>query len=393
MTEKQFVRSSFEEALASLRKIDTTEGLYADGFYAGPTPEELEEIYSKGFLGVNPDNITVEEKQECKDFMASMPALYEIFPWAKGIGKGKVNAPYLATLKFAPTWGGDEAQTRGSCVSHGCVNAAEIDHGNDALHGETEWKGRLVKEALYRARGYNTDGWYCEAAAKYIGPNGKGGLLYRKSYEGPNGESVDFSNFSSQTEQWAGPGKSGVPAWLEEQAKKNSVKWVIPITTMEEYRDALAIGFGINVCSGYGYSKTTDEFGVASKSGSWAHAMAHAACIDTDWASKKYGNMLGLIIQSWGRWNKQNGKPEGAPAMPVGSFYVTGNNVAGMLKGGDSFALCGLWGFERVDWEAFTPVMLRDHFKQSDVSDYYKARQEKAAEEVVKSLDEGFMAL
>ncbi|MCA9179357.1 MAG: hypothetical protein KDB14_33095 [Planctomycetales bacterium] len=389
MAKKRFTGVDFRDALIKLRGVEhvgTVES--ADDFLTAPTPEELHAIYSDGFIGASPDFITFEERNEVKDYLASMPRLYDVFPWARGIGKGKLNAPFLACLHFSPSWGGDEAQTRGSCVSHSNTNAAEIDHANDALHGETVYKGRMCKENIYRARGYNGDGWYCSPAAKYVGPGGQGGFLVRDRYESPTGEVVDLSEFSRATENWAGQGSRGCPEWLEAIARRNQCKWIIPINSMEEYRDSMALGFGVSVCSGYGYSSETDSSGVARQTGSWAHAMAHACCDDTPWANQKYGGMLGLIIQSWARWNRQNGKFDGLPSMPVGSFGARGNDVAKMIRS-DSFALAGLYGWERIGWEAFDVTALTDHLQSSDVQDFYKARQERSAEFATKCRDEG----
>lgn len=393
---KEFVGVDFVDALKQVRGGEAGfQAVGPDQFYAAPTPAELLEIYSKGFQGINPSLVTPEARTKHKTFFASMPKLYDIFPWAKGIGKGKVGVAYLGALHHSPGWGGDEAQTRGSCTVHGTGNAAECDHGNDALFGETQYKGRLVKENIYRSRGYNGDGWSCEAPCYYIGPEGDGGLLYRKLYTNPanSADSVDFTTFSSATENWAGKGSSGVPSWLEAESRKNKAKWIIPIQTIEEYMDAIYLGFGVNVCSGQGFSSTTDEFGVANAQGSWSHSMAHTAYNDTEWANRLYKAMIGMIMQSWGKWNKQNGKPEGSPTMPTAAFYARSATIASMLRGSDSFAVCGVWGWDRTGWEAFDVSELLTHLRNSTTQDYYKVRSERSAEGVSKALAEGFLAI
>jgi hypothetical protein len=181
---------------------------------------------------------------------------------------------------------------------------------------------------------------------------------------------------------------------MEAESQKNKVKLVIPITTAEEYRDVFAMGMGINVCSGQGFSSETDENGVARAQGSWSHSMAHTACIDTDWAHSKYGDMIGGIQQSWGKWNTQSGKPQGSPDMPIGMFYSKMNTVLSMLEGEDSFALCGVWGWERSSWEAFVTIdeyrdKLLTHLRNSTTQDYYKTRSEKLAEKIEEAVDCG----
>jgi len=384
---KDFVGVSFDNALSSVRG-----GHPSNLFYTGPTPAELRTVYSRGFQGIT--RPVPETRTLIQDFKGSMPSLYEAFPWAKGMGKGKALAPYLSLLHFDSNWGGDEAQTRGSCTVHSNTNAAMMDYANDAFWGETQWMGRLVKENVYRSRGYSGDGWSCYAPALYVGPTGKGGFLYRKSYESPSGDSVDFTEFSRATEDWAGRGRNGCPGWLEEISRDNKAKWIIPITTLEEYRDALALGFGISVCSGYGFSSSTDEFGLARARGSWSHAMAHVAVNDTAWAHSKYGGMIGMIQQSWGEWNTINGKPEGSPKMPIGGFYVSSKNIGGMLREDDSFAVCSVYGYDRVGFEAFDTVNLLTHLRNSTTQDYYKDRADSIATMAERALSgDEFLAI
>lgn len=387
---KDFVGVEFQEALAAVR--GTTQAM---SFVAVPTPEELLAVYNRGFQGVRPDTTTPEQKTRWRTMMAAMPSLYDIFPWAHGLGKGKINCSYTAIWSLDPDWGGRDPQERGDCTVHGTRNGGSIDYAIDAIFGEAKFMGPLAVENIYRYRGRNGDGWSCEAPCTIVGPDGPGGLLYRTVYSNPSNpnEQVDLSKYNPS---WEGDGVSGCPKWLEEISRQNKVKWVIPIRTAEEYRDAIALGFGINVCSGQGFASSTDENGVAKASGSWSHAMAHVACIDTDWARNKYSDMIGGIQQSWGNWNKINGKPEGSPNMPIGMFYAKMAPILDMLSGDDSYAMCGVWGFDRTSWEAFVStdmpikefgVQLADRLRNSTTQDYYKQRSEWLEESVKKAAE------
>lgn len=385
MVQKAFVDFSFEESLATVRGGRVG----PDQFFVGATPQELHAIYSRGFRGVRKETQTPEQKVRFQKFIAAQPSLYEIFPWAKGIGKGKLSCPYFAILHFSPSFGGDEAQDGGDCTVHGTANACETDHANDALFGETTYQGRLCKENIYRYRGRNSDGWSCEEPCWYVGPEGPGGLLYRKVYTSPDGKtSVDLSKYNYS---WARNGSAGVPSWMEAESKKNKVKWVIPIRNMEEYRDAIAIGFGINICSGQGFSSTSDDWGVCAAQGSWSHSMSHQACDDRDATRAKYGDLVGWIQQQWGAWMNRKGLPPGVSTMPVGMFGSRARTILSMLNGQDSFAMCGVWGWERTGWEAFDVTELTQHLRNSTTQDYYKTRQEKSQEFVEKCYDEMFL--
>lgn len=376
---KDFMGVSFEQALVRVRGGDNSAL-----FMGVPTPDELRAIYGRGFQGIVKDNVPFEVKAKYNQTRAAMPSLYDIFPWAKGLGKGKISAPYLAAVMLIKGWGGLYAQVQGDCTVHGTEHASEIDYCNDCIWGEAKFMGPIAFENIYRSRGFNGDGWSCEAPCMYVGPEGDGGFLYRKVYEGPNGEKVDLTDYNSS---WQSAGRSGVPAWLEEISRKNKAKWIIPIKNMEEYRDALALGFGINFCSGQAWKSSTDDYGVATPSGSWSHAMAHVACNDTDWAHQKYGDLIGMIQNSWGKWNTINGHPEGAPELSPGSFYTKAASIARLLDG-DQFAVCSVWGWERTGWEVFNAGELKDHLRGSTVQDYYKYRSEQIQELTERALSE-----
>ena len=68
-------------------------------------------------------------------------------------------------------------------------------------------------------------------------------------------------------------GYSGVPSDLKQIAQDNQVLTTSLIKTVDEARDALANGYGISVCSSYGFSNRRDSKGFARKTTSWAHAM------------------------------------------------------------------------------------------------------------------------
>lgn len=236
-----------------------------------------------------------------------------------------------------------------NCVSHGCRNSAMCDYGVDVVFGETEWKGRICTENIYRHRGKNSHGWWCSAAASTIEVGGKGGLLYRKKYESPDGrDSIDLTRFSSRTEQWASNGSAGVPQWLRDIEDDNQAAFCIAITSIEEYLDAMYLGFGLNVCSGYGFSSSCDEYGFARQSGSWSHAMAHVGADDSEWAHQRYGDGIGLVMQSWGRWNNQDGRkcPDGFGIVPIGSFFASFKTIRKMIAS-DSYATCQVTGWDR----------------------------------------------
>ena len=165
----------------------------------------------------------------------------------------------------------------------------------------------------------------CSGAAKYV--HSKGGILLRKDYG-----KVDLSKYDSSL-----GAKHKIPSSIyTTEAKKHQVKTISMITTIQEARDALANGYAISVCSGYGFSSRRDSNGIAKRGSGWNHAMAWIACDDTN---KRFKETLFLVQNSWGKWNsgpKVHGQPDG-------SFWIREKDARGML------AQQGSWVFSDVD--------------------------------------------
>lgn len=290
---------------------------------------------------------SIRDEAGWRDLVETLEAPYfqEIGGNLADTGKGKISLPYKAALKLEPEFGRYEAQTTGDCVSHATRNAGMIDYCVDVVAGETEYKGRFATENIYGYRGHGGQGASCARLAAYVaGEKGIGGFLVRKAY-GEGSQSVDLTRYNSRIgHNW---GRSGTPRWLNDLAKENPAKTVALITTLEEARDAIANGYGISVCSGYGFSRTRNEYGVASRSGSWSHAMTWCGCNDdpSDEAYKRYGGMLFLDQNSWGRWNSGPKRFD----QPDGSFWIDHRTAQGMLRARGAWVISSVVGFKRRD--------------------------------------------
>lgn len=287
------------------------------------TPEDILEIYNNGFEGAicDPEEIA-ELLGELKTPLFGATA-YKLF----GAGEGKLSLPFKSLLKFDPGFGPAERQTTGDCVSHATRNAIDITRAVEIdIKGESEeFMARGATEAIYQSRGHRGQGMSCSGAARYV--HQSGGLLIRKNYG-----DVDLSVYNSGL----GANHRIPKSVYVNEAKKHQVKTISMITTIEEARDALANGYGISVCSSYGFSSKRDSDGIAARSGSWAHAMAWIACDDT---RKRYNETLFLVQNSWGKWNSGPRVHD----QPEGSFWIREKHARGML------ASRGSWVFSDVD--------------------------------------------
>lgn len=292
-------------------------------------PEDLYNAYKTGFSGC------LWEQHVYDKLMAE--SRYPFFSdGAKGSivgsGKGKLSLPYKSVLKF-DSKAYSERQSTGDCVSHGTRSAVDLSRAVEIdIKGEPEgWHARGATEAIYGARGHGGQGMSCSRAAQFVSKTG--GIILRKNYPGI----ADFSKYNgSMGANW---GSRGLPDKVIDEADNHQVQTVSLVKTVEEARDSLANGYGLAVCSGYGFSNKRDSKGIARKSGSWAHCMAWIAVDDT---RERHNEILFLVQNSWGVWNSGPKVHD----QPDGSFWIRESDAAGMLKQNGSYAFSNVNGFK-----------------------------------------------
>ena len=290
------------------------------------SPQDLYNKYRKGFSGCLWEQHVYDHLMEVSKY----PLFGDASKKIKSSGKGKLSIPYKSVLKFDKN-PYNERQTTGDCVSHGTRNACDVSRAVEIdVHNEKEaWVARGATEAIYGARGHGGQGMSCSRAAEFVSKNG--GILLRQNYKGV----ADFTKYNGNL--GAGWGGRGLPDPVIDVANDHQIKTVSLVRTVEEARDALANGYGLAVCSNYGFSNKRDKKGIANVSGKWAHCMAWIACDDTG------SEPLFLVQNSWGKWN-DGGHPEWGN-IPDGSFLIKAEVAAGMLAGNGSYAFSNFDGF------------------------------------------------
>ena len=224
-----------------------------------------------------------------------------------------------------------------NCVSHSTRNCIDVTRSTEIIGGDREdFVARSATEAIYGSRGHGGQGMSCSGAARFVHQNG--GVLLRKKYG-----DIDLSKYNGML--GAGWGRRGVPSEIVQEGKKHQVKTISNIRTVEEARDAIANGYAISVCSGYGFSSRRDKHGIASQKGGWSHAMAWVAMDDS---REIHNETLFLVQNSWGVWN---GGPKRLD-QPDGSFWIREKDARGMLSGGGAWVMSDVDGFpaRKVDW-------------------------------------------
>ena len=290
------------------------------------TPNELYNQYRKGFSGCLWEPHVFDHLMETSKY----PLFGDASKKINNSGKGKLSTPYKSVLKFdkKPY---NERQVTGDCVSHSTRNACDVSRAVEIdLHNEREsWIARGATELIYGFRSHAGQGMSCARAAEFVSKYG--GVVVRKNYSGI----IDLTKYQGML--GAGWGARGLPDKVINLASKHKIKTVSLVRTVEEARDALANGYGLSVCSSYGFSNKRDKKGFARVSGSWAHAMAWIACDDTN------GEPAFLVQNSWGKWC-DGGHPDWG-TIPDGSFLIHADVAAGMLKQNGSYAFSDFDGF------------------------------------------------
>lgn len=297
------------------------------------TPQELLDAYNNGLPG------HVHDQDATDDLLSSLPMpLFGDFAGdIKESGKGKLSLPFKNALRFDVGFGSTERQTTGDCVSHGTRNAVDITRASDIVD-RNEPEGYIVRgatEGIYGARGHGGQGMSGAVAARWVNQNG---ILLRKSYG-----AIDLSVYDARKGmRW---GTAGIPRELIEAARQNPVGTISLIKTLEEARDALANGYGIAICSNYGFSSTRDKNGMSRSQGRWNHCMCAGGCDDT---RDIVNDMIFLIQNSWGKFNS-GGKIHG---QPDGSFWISSEDMAGMLRQNGAWVFSNVKGFppRKVNW-------------------------------------------
>jgi len=303
-------------------------------------PAEVKKAYDEGLKGATFDPIDMMRLLEELPNPFFSGAGNELF----GTGKGVLSLPYKAVQHFFPLFGEDENQKQGDCVAKGTRNAIDVTRAYEILYkGEKElFLARGACEGIYGSRGHGSEGMHCSQAARFVSV--AGGVLVRRKYPEAG---VDLSTYDPKLS--GGWGRSGVPKSVIDTAQKNRIS-ASSVGSIEQARDLLANGYGLSVCSNYGFNSIRDKYGIAEPKGSWAHCMCVCGVDDTH---ERLPETLFLVVNSWGRWNsgpKVHDQPEG-------SFWVRQKVAEGMIGYGATFAFSDFQGFRRrMDWSRIKEI-------------------------------------
>jgi hypothetical protein len=239
----------------------------------------------------------------------------------------------------------------GCCVGEGTSGAVELlDLVQIAMGGEFEFKpvsAAAVYSLAREAGGYlgTGDGSTGHDAAKAITTRGTVDCETAKDTNGVGGTAQSHAQLAKK---WGGSG--GLPSELKEVAKKHLVKTASLVRTPEEARAALQNGYPIFVCSDVGFTGgggfKRDSEGFCHRGGNWSHCMY---CCGYRADKKAF-----CIVQSWGPTTPSGSRTLG---QPESSFWISWEDMAAIVRQGDSYAVSGHDGFpaQEINWIVRAP--------------------------------------
>jgi len=300
------------------------------GYQPNPdgTARFLRELQQPLFRDAGRDAITKARGKDTFLYRAAYEAHQELYkrPWV--VGKQSIGD--------CVSWGWAHGVWIAQCVDweQGLLDQPPPFPATESIYGGSRVEARGRDGSGRSAVGGWSDGSYGGAAARWCRD---WGVVYRQAQ--PTG--IDLTNYSGErAKQWGayGNGGQGDGGKLDEVAKSHPCEYVALVKTFDEASAAIESGYPVAVCSMVGFSSQRDSDGFCRRSGSWAHCMC--------FISVRYGSRPGLLcINSWGpSWVRGPKWPED---MPDGSFWVDKDTVNAMLRGGDSFAVGSVAGF---DW-------------------------------------------
>ena len=260
------------------------------------------------------------------------------FDWGlEGIGAGRLTLTFPAMEAVFPGCLPGAAQLTGDCVAAAGIRAvagamcneivdSRVDEVTGRLEGAPEVAPAGVKdfplaqESLWMWRGYDGDGWVCSEAAKVACEKG---FLIRKNYEQLK---IDFSHYTKSSIRVGGARAPG-PAGLAE-TKQHVARTATFLKGREQVRDFLCAGAGLFNCSGMGFERTRNQYGVSRQVGRWMHAQVFIGYDDRPETHKIFGQGLVCWLNQWGIWNTGPRRIHGTDIdIPEGSFWALADTI------------------------------------------------------------------
>jgi hypothetical protein len=310
-----------------------------------PNTQQLVKAYTDGFLGCYVDDPAMREdyrriaryaRDRCLA-ESEMPRVEDFAQSIERIGKEKCAFPWHFYMKQDP-----EAlkgkQLTGDCTSWGTRDAVDIERCCAIAAGELEsYVCQSATCLVYGARGSRGKGMAVSTAARSMRSNG---VAVEKIYLDGKYDLREYNDYYQLGMTWGG---RGIPEDLLAETRKNVVKTISSVNTMEAVQDLLQTGRAVAVGSMIGVSNVGNP--VSRLKGSWSHCMAIVGYDARPEITEEFGSPLYFWDNSWGPWNKlTNLKPEWGE-LGEGMFILNESDTWRAVRGGDCWTFTDTEGF------------------------------------------------
>lgn len=198
----------------------------------------------------------------------------------------------------------------------------------------------LSQESVFAWRGFDDDGWSCDAAAHTIMDKG---FLLRQNYPSLG---IDLTKYTEQTIKLGGARRPSGAVLAEQQ--KHRVRTVTVLKDIEEAGDYIASGFAVAFCSSsLKFSSSRNEDGLSERvPGAWAHSQGMYGFDARAMTVRKYGEPLVLVGNQWNQWNSGPRKILGTDIEIPHGFYWARSSLFNKTKA-KMIAYSSIQGWQR----------------------------------------------
>ena len=317
-----------------------------------PNPQQLLDAYDDGYIGCYLDvpEMPTSCRRAARDSRdrlleeLPMPRVEDFASAIEGVGKDNYAYPWNIYLQ-ADHDAMDGNQLTGDCTGWGVRCAGDVERACAVAAGEPEeYRARGATCMIYGARGRRGAGMAVSTAAQAMKDNG---VLLELPYLD---EKYDFRHYPDYYKLGMGWGGSGIPEDLLEVTRKNRVRTISSVNTMEAVQDLLQTGRAIAVGSMIGVARTGNP--IARLKGSWSHCMAIVGYDARPETVELLGSPVYFWENSWGDWHDAKNLLPDWPTFGQGMFVLNETDTWRAIRTGDSWTFTSTDGFpaRELNW-------------------------------------------
>ncbi len=258
--------------------------------------------------------------------------------------KDALNYRFLAKCLNQPKLHPLDQGQLGACVGFAAAQSIDVVAAADIVHRRQRevFLSRASGGALYalgRTNARQLGNWEGSSGAWQVEAMQEDGTLWQQAY----GE-YDLTKYDIPLiKRWQ---QSGIPPVLIDKSKEHPVRGCHLIKNTSELKALLQNGYPCLSCASQSFGSKRDALGFSkgTKPG-WSHAMAVIS-----YRGKASGRE-GFLI--WNSWDPQwISGPEWPSDMPLGSFWVSEQDMQARIDDGDSWGIGDLVGFKKrnLNW-------------------------------------------